>query len=67
VFDQRPKREIIFPMHPRTTIKLNGITVPPNIRITAPLGLYDFNHLLKGSCPTLVLRQRKASSIGSPM
>jgi UDP-N-acetylglucosamine 2-epimerase (non-hydrolysing) len=45
----RHKREIIFPMHPRTTSKLKGITVPPNIRIMAPLGFYDFNRLLKES------------------
>src|SRR5205085_12595913 len=46
---QRLKREIIYPMHPRTTSKLKGITVPPNIRIMAPLGFYDFNQLLKQS------------------
>src|SRR6267142_2213845 len=49
VLNQRLKREIIFPMHPRTTSKLKGIDVPPNIRIMAPLGFYDFNQLLKQS------------------
>src|SRR5260370_29073871 len=47
ILNQRLKREIIFPMHPRTTSKLSGITVPPNVRIMAPLGFYDFNQLLK--------------------
>jgi UDP-N-acetylglucosamine 2-epimerase (non-hydrolysing) len=36
-------------MHPRTTSKLKGIDIPPNIRIMAPLGFYDFNQLLKQS------------------
>ncbi len=49
ILNQRLKREIIFPMHPRTTSKLKGITVPPNLRIMAPLGFYDFNQLLKQS------------------
>src|SRR3989440_2429726 len=49
ILNQRLKREIIFPMHPRTTSMLKGITVPPNIRIMAPLGFYDFNQLLKQS------------------
>lgn len=49
VLNQRLKREIIFPMHPRTTSKLKNIDVPPNIRIMAPLGFYDFNQLLKQS------------------
>lgn len=43
------KKEIIFPMHPRTQSKLNGIEKLNNIRIMAPLGFYDFNHLLKES------------------
>lgn len=41
--------EIIFPMHPRTKSKLATIEVPPQVRIMAPLGFYDFNHLLKES------------------
>ncbi|MBR1120208.1 UDP-N-acetylglucosamine 2-epimerase (non-hydrolyzing) [Bradyrhizobium lablabi] len=49
ILSQRHKREVIFPMHPRTTSKLKGITVPPNIRIMPPLGFYDFNQLLKQS------------------
>lgn len=39
--------EIIFPMHPRTKGKLIGIDIPERVRIMAPLGFYDFNHLLK--------------------
>lgn len=41
--------EIIYPMHPRTKSKLNGISVPSKVRIMDPLGFYDFNHLLKES------------------
>ena len=41
--------EIIFPMHPRTKSKLNGINIPEKVRIIPPLGFYDFNKLLKES------------------
>jgi UDP-N-acetylglucosamine 2-epimerase (non-hydrolysing) len=41
------KREIVFPMHPRTRSKLGTISVPPNIRIMPALGFYDFSQLLK--------------------
>jgi UDP-N-acetylglucosamine 2-epimerase (non-hydrolysing) len=44
---QRFKREVIYPMHPRTRSKLASIPVPPNVRLMAPLGFYDFNKLLK--------------------
>ena len=47
VLAQRLNREVIFPMHPRTKSKLKEGDVPPNVRIMAPLGFYDFNHLLK--------------------
>ena len=47
------KLEIIYPMHPRTKSKLAGIDVSPNIRVIAPLGFYDFNHLLKESFAVL--------------
>ena len=43
---QRFKREVIYPMHPRTRSKLASIPVPPNVRLMAPLGFYDFNKLL---------------------
>jgi UDP-N-acetylglucosamine 2-epimerase (non-hydrolysing) len=46
---ERHGREIIFPMHPRTRSKLSGVDVPARVRIMAPLGFYDFNHLLKES------------------
>jgi UDP-N-acetylglucosamine 2-epimerase (non-hydrolysing) len=36
-------------MHPRTKSKLASIEVPQGVRIMAPLGFYDFNHLLKES------------------
>jgi UDP-N-acetylglucosamine 2-epimerase (non-hydrolysing) len=41
--------EIIYPMHPRTKSKLNGVYIPSRVRIMAPLGFYDFNRLLKDS------------------
>lgn len=44
---QRFPHEIIFPMHPRTKSKLNDILIPERVRLLAPLGFYDFNHLLK--------------------
>ncbi|WP_129777757.1 non-hydrolyzing UDP-N-acetylglucosamine 2-epimerase [Peristeroidobacter soli] len=41
------KRPVIYPMHPRTKSKLSAIQVSEQVRIMAPLGFYDFNHLLK--------------------
>jgi UDP-N-acetylglucosamine 2-epimerase (non-hydrolysing) len=46
---QRFKREIIFPMHPRTQSKVQGLTVPKGVRIMAPLGFYDYNCLSKSA------------------
>lgn len=46
---KRFKREVIYPMHPRTKSKLTSIDIPKDVRIMAPLGFYDFNHLLKES------------------
>ena len=43
------KMEVIYPMHPRTQSKLDGIKIPNNLRILNPLGFYDFNKLLKES------------------
>ncbi len=39
------KKEIIYPMHPRTKSKAKGMTFSKGIRIIDPLGFYDFNHL----------------------
>ncbi|MCL5407135.1 MAG: UDP-N-acetylglucosamine 2-epimerase (non-hydrolyzing) [Patescibacteria group bacterium] len=39
------KKEIIYPMHPRTKNKITGLKVPKGIRIINPLGFYDFNNL----------------------
>jgi UDP-N-acetylglucosamine 2-epimerase (non-hydrolysing) len=41
----RFKKEIIYPMHPRTKSKLNDMIIPKGIRIINPLGFYDFNFL----------------------
>jgi UDP-N-acetylglucosamine 2-epimerase (non-hydrolysing) len=43
---QKFKRDVIFPMHPRTKSKLVNLEVPAGVRIMAPLGFYDFNRLL---------------------
>lgn len=43
------KREVIYPMHPRTKSKLVGIEIPSGVRIMDPLGFYDFNKLLASS------------------
>jgi UDP-N-acetylglucosamine 2-epimerase (non-hydrolysing) len=40
------KREVLYPMHPRTKSKLGGMKIPKGLRITAPFGFYDFNKLL---------------------
>lgn len=50
---QRFKREVVYPMHPRTKSKLGAIKIPDRVRIMAPLGFYDFNRLLKESYCTL--------------
>jgi len=46
---KRFKREVIYPMHPRTKSKLASIEIPKGVRIMDPLGFYDWNHLLKES------------------
>jgi UDP-N-acetylglucosamine 2-epimerase len=39
------KREVIYPMHPRTKSKIGKSALPRGVRIMAPLGFYDFNRL----------------------
>ena len=46
---ERYKLEIIYTMHHRTKSKLSSFDVPPQVRVMAPLGFYDFNRLLKES------------------
>src|ERR1019366_4394081 len=46
---ERFKREVIYPMHPRTQSKVAAIPIPKDVRVMAPLGFYDFNRLLKES------------------
>ena len=43
---QRFKREVVYPMHPRTKSKLGSMSIPPGVRIINPLGFYDFNRML---------------------
>ncbi len=42
---QKYKKEIIYPMHPRTKSKIKEMKFSKGIRIIDPLGFYDFNHL----------------------
>ena len=42
-------KNIIYPMHPRTKSKIQGITIPDGISIIKPLGFYDFNALSKNA------------------
>ena len=46
---KRFKREVIYPMHPRTKSRLTTLEIPKGVRVMDPLGFYDFNHLLKES------------------
>ncbi len=46
---KRHKRDVIYPMHPRTKSKMGGMEIPAGVRIMAPLGFYDFNRLLADS------------------
>jgi len=39
------KREIVYPMHPRTRSKIGKRRLPRGVRVMAPLGFYDFNRL----------------------
>jgi UDP-N-acetylglucosamine 2-epimerase (non-hydrolysing) len=43
------KREVVYPMHPRTKSKLDGVSIPTGIKIIDALGFYDFNKLLMDS------------------
>jgi UDP-N-acetylglucosamine 2-epimerase (non-hydrolysing) len=49
VVNEKFKKEIIYPMHPRTRSKIKGITIPKGIRVIDPLGFYDFNYLSKNA------------------
>lgn len=40
-------KKIYFPMHPRTESKVRGFEFARNIKITKPLGFYDFNKVAK--------------------
>lgn len=46
---QRFKKEVVYPMHPRTKSKLKDIKVPKGVRILEPLGFYDFNFFNKNA------------------
>ncbi|MCX7117240.1 MAG: UDP-N-acetylglucosamine 2-epimerase (non-hydrolyzing) [Legionellales bacterium] len=47
------KREVIYPMHPRTQSKINETILPKGVRIMKPFGFYDFNRLFMDSCCVL--------------
>ena len=42
---RRFKREVVYPMHPRTRSKIGKRKLPKGVRIMAPFGFYDFNRL----------------------
>jgi UDP-N-acetylglucosamine 2-epimerase len=42
---RRFKRDVIYPMHPRTKSKLGARRPPKGVRIMEPFGFYDFNRL----------------------
>ena len=42
-------KTIIYPMHPRTKSKINGLFLPEGLKIIDPLGFYDFNSLSKNA------------------
>lgn len=46
---RRFKRDVVYPMHPRTRSKVGSMEIPKGVRIMAPLGFYDFNRLLRDS------------------
>ena len=46
---KRYKKDVIYPVHPRTKSKLKNFEIPKGLRIIDPLGFYDFNHLFKKS------------------
>jgi UDP-N-acetylglucosamine 2-epimerase (non-hydrolysing) len=46
---KRFKKEVIYPIHPRTKSKLKNLEILKGVRIIDPLGFYDFNYLLKNS------------------
>ena len=49
VVNKKFKKEIIYPMHPRTRSKTKDIKIPKGIRVIDPLGFYDFNYLSKNA------------------
>jgi UDP-N-acetylglucosamine 2-epimerase len=46
---ERHRRQVLYPMHPRTKSRLGSMKIPKGVRITAPFGFYDFNKLLMNS------------------
>ena len=38
-------KKVVYPMHPRTKSKIEGIEIPDGVSIIKPLGFYDFNAL----------------------
>ena len=40
---------VVFPVHPRTRLKLDGLDIPVGVRLTEPLGYLDFLDLQAGA------------------
>lgn len=50
---RRHDRRVIYPMHPRTKSRMNGIHVAKGVEIVDALGFFDFNKLLASCCCVL--------------
>lgn len=46
---KRYKKQVLYPMHPRTRSKMEHINVADGVKIIDPLGFYDFNKLFINS------------------
>ena len=44
---------LVFPVHPRTRARLEGMALPPGLRCVEPMGYTDFISLVSGSALTL--------------
>ena len=60
---------LVFPAHPRTMSRLQGLPVPPGLHIVEPLGYLDFLGLLSGAAIVLTDSggvQEETTALGIP-
>jgi UDP-N-acetylglucosamine 2-epimerase (non-hydrolysing) len=67
--DVAARLPVVFPVHPRTRVRLERVTVPPRLRLSPPRGYLDFLALLDGA--RLVLTdsggiQEETTALGVP-